>query len=141
MLKTTETIRLPQLLCVLLLALSCQSISAHVHEHETMLFEMRTYTIFEGKLEALNSRFRNHTVTLFEKHGMKNIGYWIPADKPNTLIYIVAHKSRTEADKSWRNFINDPDWKNVYLTSIADGKLVSNIESVFMSPTDYLNIH
>lgn len=135
----TRTISLSQLLCVLLLAVSCQSISAD--EHETMVFEMRTYTTFEGKLEALNSRFRDHTLTLFEKHGMKNIGYWIPVDTPNTLIYIVAHKSKTKAGESWKNFINDPDWKKVYAESIADGKLVSNIENVYMYSADYSSIH
>ena len=56
-----------------------------------MLYELRTYYTPEGKLDALNARFRNHTLALFEKHGMKNIMYWVPVDKPNTLIYVIAH--------------------------------------------------
>src|ERR671913_2308340 len=64
------------------------------------VFEMRTYTANPGKFEALKSRFRDHTTRLFEKHGMTNIGYWIPVDAPNsenTLIYILAHASREAA--------------------------------------------
>ena len=48
---------------------------------------IRTYTAADGKLDALESRFRDHTMNLFERHGMKNIAYWIPVDVPNTLIY------------------------------------------------------
>src|ERR671915_365763 len=61
------------------------------------VFEIRTYYTHPGKLDALNARFRNHTVKFFEKHGMTNVGYWVPMDPPqsdNTLIYIVAHKDR-----------------------------------------------
>lgn len=101
------------------------------------IFEMRTYTSNEGKLSALHARFRDHTLGLFEKHGMQNIGYWIPADKKNTLVYIVAHNSEESAKASWQNFINDEQWKKAYQASIADGALVANIESVFMQATDY----
>lgn len=139
MLNKNKWIAIRNLVCILLLGLSCRSIQAH--EHETLVFEMRTYTTFEGKLDALNSRFRDHTLTLFEKHGMKNIGYWIPADIPDTLIYIVAHKSKAEASESWKNFINDPEWQSAYAESIANGKLVANIDSIYMNATDYSNIH
>src|SRR5262245_1456097 len=104
------------------------------------VFEIRTYTTLEGKLDALNARFRNHTVKLFEKHGMKNIGYWTPQEKPlsdNTLIYILAHPSREEAAKNWEAFRNDPEWKKVREASEANGKIVSKVESVFLNPTDY----
>ena len=73
-------------------------------QSSTRVFEMRTYTAAPGKLAALQSRFRDHTLRLFEKHGMQNIGYWIPADPPNsenTLTYIIAHKDRESAKKSW----------------------------------------
>ena len=58
----------------------------------------------DGKLEALLKRFREHTTKIFEKHGMTNIGYWVPEDPPrsqNTLIYIIAHPSREAAAKNW----------------------------------------
>ena len=104
------------------------------------VFELRTYTANEGKLDALNARFRNHTVKIFEKHGMQNIGYWTPLDAPqsqNTLIYVIAHKDREAAKKSWDAFRNDPDWKKVQQESEASGKIVAKVESVYMEPTDY----
>ena len=101
------------------------------------LYELRTYTANEGKMEALHDRFRNHTMALFEKHGIKNIAYWSPVDDANKLIYIVAHKDAEGAQAAWKAFVSDPEWQKVYADSIADGRLVSNIDSVFMTKTDY----
>src|SRR6266700_2575714 len=104
------------------------------------VFEIRTYTTHPGKLDALNARFRDHTTRIFKKHSMENIGYWVPQDEPlhsNTLVYIIAHKSREAAKQSWDAFRNDPEWKKVSSESEANGKIVSKVESVFMDPTDY----
>ena len=104
------------------------------------VYELRTYTTNEGKLDALHARFRDHTVKLFEKHGMKNIGYWVPTDperSKDTLIYVIEHQSKDAAQKSWGAFIADPDWQAAYKASTADGKLVSKVDSVFMEATDY----
>jgi hypothetical protein len=71
------------------------------------VFEIRTYTTAPGKLPDLLRRFRDHTTKLFEKHGMTNIGYWVPTDEPrskDTLIYVLAHDSRASAEKSWKDF-------------------------------------
>jgi len=104
------------------------------------VYELRTYTTLEGKLPDLQARFRNHTTKLFEKHGIANIGYWVPSDDPmksNTLIYIVAHKSRDAAKKSWDAFRADPEWIRVRDTSEAKGKIVEKVVSVYMDPTDF----
>jgi hypothetical protein len=104
------------------------------------VFEIRTYTAEDGKLDALLARFRDHTCRLFEKHGMTNIGYWIPQDEPkskNTLIYIIAHPSREAAKKNWADFQNDPEWQKVKSDSEAAGKLVNHVDSVFADPTDF----
>lgn len=104
------------------------------------VFEIRTYTTHEGKLEALNTRFRNHTTKLFERHGMTNIGYWVPTEAPlsrNTLIYVLAYPSREAAQKSWDAFRNDAEWQKVKAESEAGGSIVSKVESVFMNATDY----
>ena len=109
-------------------------------QSKARVFELRTYTTEEGKLDALQARFRDHTMKLFEKHGMTNIGYWTPEDAPlarNTLIYVLAHPSREAAKKSWDEFRNDPEWKRVREASEANGKIVSKLESVFMDATDY----
>jgi hypothetical protein len=108
----------------------------------TRVFEMRTYYAGPGKFEALHKRFREHTLRLFERHGMTNIGYWVPADAPgseNTLVYIIAHKSREAAKKSWADFGADPEWQKVRKESMApDGvSLTTKIESVFLNPADY----
>jgi NIPSNAP protein len=104
------------------------------------VFEIRTYTAQEGKLDALNARFRDHTIPIFEKHGIKNVGYWVPQDAPlkqSTLIYILAHPSREAAAKNWEAFRNDPDWQKARAESEAKGPLVSRVESIFVEATDY----
>src|SRR4051812_15775087 len=96
--------------------------SAH-NDSKERVFEIRTYTTEPGKLRDLLKRFRDHTTKLFEKHGMTNIGYWVPTDEPrskNTLIYILAHESRAAAKKSWDAFQHDPDWIKVRDASEAD---------------------
>jgi hypothetical protein len=104
------------------------------------VFEIRTYTAAPGKFEALNKRFRDHTVRLFTKHGMTHVGYWTPADAPlseNTLIYVLAHSSREAAKKSWEGFRSDPDWIKARDESQKDGSLTTKVESVYLNPTDY----
>ena len=105
------------------------------------VFEMRTYTAAPGKFEALKTRFRDHTTRLFEKHGMTNIGYWIPADPPtseNTLVYILAYPSREAAKKSWAAFRADAEWQKVVAESQKDGNLLASPPvSVFLAPADF----
>jgi len=106
---------------------------------DSRCFELRTYYAAPGKIEALHARFRDHTNKLFLKHGMELVGYWVPSDKEqgDKLIYILAHKSREAAKKSWQDFQNDPEWKKVKAESEANGKLVEKVDSVFMTATDY----
>jgi hypothetical protein len=104
------------------------------------VFEMRTYTAPEGKLPNLQARFRDHTIRIFNKHGMKSVGYWVPQDAPakdNTLVYIISHDSREAAKQNWAAFQADPEWKKVSAESQVDGRIVSGVVSVFMDATDY----
>lgn len=104
------------------------------------VFELRTYTCNEGKLPDLEKRFRDHTITIFNRHHITSIGYWVPQDPPlsqNTLIYIVAHPSREEAKANWKAFGADPEWKKVAADSEANGKIVNHVDSVFMNPEDF----
>ena len=105
------------------------------------VFEMRTYYTLEGRLPALNKRFREHTCDLFKKHGMDLIGFWTPIDekqgKNNKLIYILAYPSREAAAASWKAFQTDPEWIKARDASEKDGKIVDHIESVYLNPTDY----
>jgi hypothetical protein len=107
---------------------------------DTRVFELRTYYAAPGKMEALHARFRNHTCKLFEKHGMKLVGFWVPTDAkggPEKLIYILAFPSRAAADRSWEAFKADPDWQRAKTASEKDGKLVAKFESTYLNPTDY----
>ena len=107
------------------------------------VFELRTYTASPGKLDALNARFRDHTLALFKKHGMDVVGFWTPTDKDagagEKLVYILAHRSRAAADASWSAFRADPEWVKVKADSEKEGggSLTVKIESVFLSATDY----
>ena len=107
---------------------------------DTRVFEMRTYYAAPGKMEALHKRFRDHTNKLFQKHGMTLIGFWSPTDPKEAeqkMVYILAYPSREAADKAWKAFRDDPDWKAAREASEKDGKLVEKVESVFLKATDY----
>jgi hypothetical protein len=104
------------------------------------VFEIRTYTAPDGKLDALHARFRDHTLRIFQRHGMTSVGYFKPQDAPlsqNTLIYILAHPSREAAKKNWADFQADPEWQKVAAASQVDGRIVSKVESIFADPADY----
>ena len=105
---------------------------------DTRCYEMRVYYSPPGKLEDLHARFRNHTLKLFEKHGMTNVGYWVPVDnKENKLIYILSYPSREARETSWKAFMADPDWQKAWKESEKNGTLVVRFESLFLKATDY----
>jgi NIPSNAP protein len=104
------------------------------------VFEIRTYYTFPGRLDALHKRFREHTLKMFEKHGMTNVAYWTPQDSPghdNTLIYVISHASREQAKSNWAEFSADPEWQKISADSQKDGKIVEKVDSVFVDATDY----
>jgi hypothetical protein len=106
---------------------------------DTRLYELRVYYAAPGKLEALHARFRNHTMKLFEKHGLSNGGYFVPVgDNPQRkLVYWITAPNKAARDKSFANFLQDPEWKKVVAETEKDGKLVERIESTFLQLTDY----
>lgn len=100
---------------------------------DTRYFEMRQYTVHEGKMPDLVSRFQNHTLDLFEKHGIENIAYFLPTDEnPGFLTFILAYPDKDSRDKFWQAFGNDPDWQKAYKESEANGPLVSKVNQTFM---------
>ena len=106
----------------------------------TTVYELRVYHAAAGKLTELLARFRDHTLKLFEKHGIKSVAYWTPVDEPeksNTLIYVLQHPNREAAAGNWKSFQDDPEWKSVKEKSEANGKLVDKIESTYLSLTDF----
>ena len=106
----------------------------------TGVYELRVYHAAAGKLADLLARFRDHTIKIFDRHGMKSIAYWTPVDEPdksNTLFYILYHPSREAAAANWKSFQDDPEWKSVKDKSEANGKLVDKVDSTFLALTDF----
>jgi hypothetical protein len=104
------------------------------------VYELRVYHTYPGKLDELQTRFRDHTMRIFEKHGIKNVAYWTPTDDPlkgNALFYIISHSSREAATANWKAFGEDPEWISVRDKSEANGKLVEKVDSTFMALTDF----
>ena len=109
-------------------------------EDSTAVYELRVYYTAPGKLNDLLTRFREHTLQLFVKHGMKSVAYWLPMDEPqksSTLFYLLEHPSRETAAANWKAFGDDPEWKSVREKSEANGKLVEKVESTFLTLADF----
>ncbi|MEZ5559916.1 MAG: NIPSNAP family protein [Pseudomonadales bacterium] len=113
--------------------------AACAHAADETVYELRTYTTHDGRLPALHARFRDHTMRLFEKHGMHNVAYWIPVDRPNTLVYVIAHDSESSIEPAWRAFAADPEWQAVAADSQKDGPILieGGIQRQFLKATDY----
>jgi len=127
-------------------ALLGKIVAADPQEHKmasspsTTVYELRIYHTYDGKLDDLLARFRDHTMTLFEKHGIKNIAYWTPTEEPlkgKTLVYIISHPSREAATANWDAFRSDPEWVSVRDKSEANGKIVEKVDSTYMAMTDF----
>lgn len=102
------------------------------------IYEMRVYYAPKGKLDDLHARFRDHTVRLFEKHGVKNLAYFVPegANPEHKLVYFLSYPNREARERSWKAFFADPEWRKAG-KSEENGKIVARVESVFLQPTDY----
>jgi len=108
---------------------------------ERPVYELRTYTAAPGRLGDVLARFRDHTIGIFNRHGMVSVGYWVPQDAKDgaggTLIYLLRHPSREEAVKNWAAFHADPEWLSVSKATDANGRIVAHAESVFLAPADF----
>ena len=107
---------------------------------ETRVFELRTYTVPEGKMDALHARFRDITCKYFEKYGMTVVGFWNPTDPKEAktkLVYLLAHPNKEAAEKNWKALAGDADFRAAFAATEKDGKLVDKVESVYLNPADY----
>lgn len=130
-----------------LLVLSCLVLSslgfpaqAQAQMNEGPVYELRTYKSTPGNLDKLLARFRDHTMRIFEKHGMTNIAYWVPVDpelSKNTLVYLLRHDSMAAAEASWQAFGADPEWHEVAENSNRDGQILDSLTRQYMSMTDF----
>jgi hypothetical protein len=106
----------------------------------TAVYELRIYHVSPGKFEDLVARFRDHTMSIFAKHGIKSVAYWTALDEPvksTIFFYMLEHPSREAAVANWKAFQDDPEWQSVKAKSEANGKLVEKVESTFLRLTDF----
>ena len=113
------------------------SLGTEIAAQEAPVYELRTYYCLPGKRIDLINRFQNHTLAIFDRFGMENVGYWLPEDQENVLIYILKFDSKTAKEQAWKNFMADPEWQKVWKASEENGKIVEKVESVLMKETDY----
>jgi hypothetical protein len=104
-----------------------------------MIYELRIYTANPGKMGALQARFRDHTCRLFEKHGIKNVGYWMNSigGRSDELWYMLGFEDGGQREKAWAAFASDPDWRTARADSEKDGALVHHLENRILNPTDF----
>ena len=130
-----------RILSLAVLALAADGASAEEKpKMDAKVYELRVYHVLPGRMKAMNARFRDHTNKLFEKHGMTLIGFWSPIDAKQAeekMVYILAFPSKEAADKSWKAFRDDAEWKAARAESEKNGRLVDKVESVYLNPTDY----
>ena len=105
---------------------------------KTKVQEWRMYDAVPGRLPDLHNRFANHTLGLFEKHGISNIGYWTEVfGTSNRLVYMLGYPSLGDREKSWKGFMKDPDWQKARAGSERTGPLVTKVYNRILRPTAY----
>ena len=104
-----------------------------------MIHELRIYTAHPGKMGPLLARFRDHTLALFEKHGIQNVGYWTNAigGRNDELWYILGYEDLAQRDRAWSAFMADPEWQAARAKSEEDGPLVHHLENRILAPTKF----
>jgi hypothetical protein len=103
-----------------------------------VIYELRTYWPAPGKMPALHRRFRDHTLRLFDKHGIKVVGFWETYIGPGpSLVYILGYEDLGHRQRAWDSFSNDPEWIAAREESERDGPLLARIESSILKGTPY----
>jgi hypothetical protein len=104
-----------------------------------MIYELRVYSCLPGRLPALLSRFADHTLKLWEKHGIRQAGFWTVyvGDGNNDLYYLLAWESLAERQQKWDTFLVDPAWIKARDDSERDAPILTNIKSSFLKPTAF----
>jgi hypothetical protein len=104
-----------------------------------MLYELRIYHAFPGRLPDLNNRFANITLKMWEKHGIKQVGFWTVAVGPsnNALYYMLEWESMADRERKWNTFASDPAWLSARAETEKNGPLLERLENMFLTPTPY----
>jgi len=104
-----------------------------------MIYELRIYRTMPGKMPALLSRFQNHTLKIWEKHGIKQAGFFttLIGESNQELTYMLAWESLADREKKWTAFQSDPDWISARAKTEEDGQIVGNIVNQLLVPTAF----
>jgi hypothetical protein len=118
------------------------NIEAHIHQENAMIYELRVYRCLPGRLPALLKRFEGTTLKIWEKHGIKQAGFWtvLIGDGNHDLHYLLAWESLADREKKWGGFMADPNWVSARAESERDGPIVANITSTMLQPTSFSSV-
>ena len=107
-----------------------------------MIYELRIYSCIPNRMPALLKRFEDHTLKIWERHGIKQIGFWtvLIGDGNNDLHYLLAWESLAERERVWDKFLADPAWIKARADSEKDGLIIANIKSSFLKPTAFSSV-
>lgn len=107
-----------------------------------MIYEMRQYRCVPGRLPALLNRFDTMTLKIWEKHGIRQAGFFttLIGDSNQELMYFLAWESLAEREKKWGAFVADPEWAEARAKTEADGQIVANIVSQILAPTAFSSV-
>ena len=107
-----------------------------------MIYELRIYRVLPNRMPALLKRFESATMRLWEKHGIRQAGFWttVIGESNNDLTYLLAWESLAEREKKWAAFTTDPDWITARTASEQDGPIVANIVSSILQPTSFSSV-
>jgi hypothetical protein len=108
----------------------------------SMIYELRIYECVPGKLPDLNKRFSTITLKLWEKHGIRQAGFWttVIGESSQTLYYMLAWESLAEREKKWAAFGADPDWLTARAKTEENGPIVANVKNFILAPTPYSSV-
>lgn len=104
-----------------------------------MIYELRNYECYPGKLPELHDRFSQHTVKYLERHGIENVGFWVTDVGPSNheLTWLAAFDDPNQRTAAWKEFLADPDWQQAFRDSHKNGVLVKNVRNQLLVPTAY----
>ena len=107
-----------------------------------MIYELRVYRCLPNRLPALLKRFELATLPLWEKHGIRQAGFWttVIGELNNELTYLIAWESLAERERKWAAFGSDPAWIAARNESEKDGPIVANIVSSILQPTSFSSV-
>ena len=107
-----------------------------------MIYELRVYDCVSGRLPALLKRFETITLGIWERHGIKQAGFWtvLVGESNHRLYYLLEWDSLADREKKWNAFAADPEWLKKRAETEADGAIVANVSNQFLQPTAFSSV-